>query len=214
EDRLAPATLAYLPGFDGVDLRLTVWGLADAAANDVLSRGTDLLLPVLGAHLYGHDDADLAAVVLDLLRERNLTLAVAESCTGGLLGGRLTAVPGSSDVFLGGIVAYTNGMKTTELGVPANLIETHGAVSEEVVRAMALGVTERLGAGAGVAITGIAGPSGGTPEKPVGTVWIAAVVKHAQKAVQRRFPGDREDVRRRSAQAGLDVLRRVLVEAQ
>ncbi|HWP36847.1 MAG TPA: competence/damage-inducible protein A [Gemmatimonadales bacterium] len=213
EDQLAPARLAYLPGFEGVDLRLTVWGLAAAAAEEALDRGAELLRPALGHHLYGEGDADLAAIVLDLLRQRRLSLAVAESCTGGLLSGRLTAVPGSSDVFVGGIVAYSNTIKTAQLGVPADVIASRGAVSEETVRAMARGVMAQLGARAGVAITGIAGPSGGTPEKPVGTVWIAAAVESQERAVQRRFPGDREDVRRRSAQAGLDLLRGLLTTA-
>jgi nicotinamide-nucleotide amidase len=214
EDQLAPAHLAYLPGLEGVDLRLTVWGLAAAAADEALDRGARLLQPVLGHHLYGEGAADLAAIVLDLLRQRHLSLAVAESCTGGLLGGRLTAVPGASDVFVGGIVAYADAIKTAALGVPAEVMASHGAVSEETARAMMRGAMARLRARAGIAITGIAGPSGGTPEKPVGTVWIAAGIDRQERAVKQRFPGDRESVRWRSVQAGLDLLRFLVLGVQ
>lgn len=210
EDGMAPATLAYLPGVDGVDLRLTVWNLPADLANRTLADRADLLRPALGTHLYGEGDADLAAVVLSLLRDQRLTLAVAESCTGGLLGARLTAVPGSSDVVVGGVVAYANAVKTAHLGVSVEVLQREGAVSEPTVRAMARNVAQRFGTRAGIAVTGIAGPGGGTPEKPVGTVWIAAVLEDRQEAVQRRFPGDREDVRRRSAQAALDLMRRLL----
>jgi nicotinamide-nucleotide amidase len=214
EDQLPPARLAYLPGLEGVDLRLSVGGLAAAAADEALDRGAELLRPALGHHLYGEGEADLAAIVLELLRHRHLSLAVAESCTGGLLGGRLTAVPGASDVFVGGIVAYTDAIKTAMLGVPAEVMASHGAVSEETVRAMMRGARARLDARAGIAITGIAGPSGGTPEKPIGTVWIAAAIDSQERAVERRFPGDRESVRRRSAQAGLDLLRLLVLGFQ
>jgi nicotinamide-nucleotide amidase len=210
EDGLAPATLAYLPGVDGVDLRLTVWDLPAAIAQKTLGDSAERLRPALGGYCYGEGETDLAAVVLDHLRAAHLTLAVAESCTGGLLGARLTAVPGSSDVFVGGVIAYANAVKTGALAVPAALIETQGAVSEGVVRAMATGVAHQLGARAAIAVTGIAGPAGGSPEKPVGTVWIAAAVGERVDAALRRFPGDREDIRRRAAQAGLDLLRRTL----
>ena len=210
EDRLAPATLAYLPSFEGVDLRLTAWGLKRADAERVLGEAAETLKPALGAHCYGEDMADLAAVVLQRLEQRGARLAIAESCTGGLLGGRITAVPGASRTFVGGVVAYGNEVKASELGVPQALIEQHGAVSEPVVRAMAEGVARRFAAAASLAVTGIAGPTGGTPDKPVGTVWLAAVLEGRCETAVRRFLGDREDVRRRSAQAALDLLRRML----
>lgn len=212
EDRLAPATLAYLPGVDGVDLRLTVWNAAADLAERTLADRADLLRPALGLHLYGEGEADLAAVVLSVLRDQQRTLAVAESCTGGLLAGRLTAVPGSSDVFVGGVVAYANAVKIADLGVPAEVLEAEGAVSEQAVRAMARGVAARYGTRAGIAVTGIAGPTGGTPEKPVGTVWMAAALDGRLETALRRFPGDREDVRQRSAQGALDLMRRMVIE--
>jgi nicotinamide-nucleotide amidase len=211
DEALEDVSLAYLPGFGGVDLRLTAWEVPDKQAAILLDRAAGLLRPRLGRHCYGIEDMDLAAVVLDLLRSQNLTVAVAESCTGGLVGGRLTAIPGSSDVFVGGLTTYSNRAKTTVLGVPARLIDDHGAASEAVVLEMVMGAMQRLDASAGIAATGIAGPTGGTREKPVGTVWLAAAVRDRNRAVVQRFPGGREEVRQRSAQAALDLLRLLLV---
>lgn len=210
EDQLAPVTLAYLPSVEGVDLRLTVWGVAPDAAESVLARAVERLKPALGPHYYGEDGCDLAALVLERLERMGATLAVAESCTGGMLGERITAVPGASRVFVGGVVAYANQVKTQALGVAEALIAEQGAVSEAVVRAMADAAAQRFGATAGLAVTGIAGPTGGTPEKPVGTVWLAARLTDRTEASLRRFPGDRDDIRRRSAQAALDLIRRML----
>lgn len=207
EDQLAPVTLAYLPSVEGVDLRVTAWGLAPAAADEALTRAVETLGPPLGAHLYGEDDTDLAAVVLQHLERLGEKLAVAESCTGGLLGERITAIPGSSAVFVGGIVAYANDVKIRELGVPEGLMAAQGAVSEPVVRAMAAGIAQRFGTGAALAVTGVAGPTGGTPDKPVGTVWLAANLRGEQQAVRRQLLGGRDDIRRRAAQAALDILR-------
>ncbi len=210
EDQLAPAALAYLPSVTGVDLRLTVAGLPADAATRALEAAGRVLRPALGAHYYGDDDTDLAAVVLAACVHRQLRLAVAESCTGGLLGGRITAIPGASAAFVGGVIAYDDQVKVEALDVPAGLIAEHGAVSEPVVRAMVAGACRRFRAAAGVAVTGIAGPGGETPGKPVGTVWLAAQVDGHVKAVGRRFLGGREDIRARSAQSGLDLLRGLL----
>lgn len=211
EDELAPVTLAYLPGVEGVDLRLTAWNLPAEAAENALQRAVDLLRPKLGAHLYGEDGDDLARVVLSLLEARNMKLAVAESCTGGLLGERVTAIPGSSAVFLGGVIAYSDEVKIRDLEVPRELLLTHGAVSEPVASAMARGIARRFGAQASLAITGIAGPSGGTPDKPVGTVWLAAYLASQERTVKLNLSGDRDDIRRRSAQAALNLLREMLL---
>jgi nicotinamide-nucleotide amidase len=210
EDELPPLTLAYLPSVDGVDLRVTAWGLPAGDADRLLMAAATQLRERAGEHYYGADGADLAAVVLERLRADRHHLAVAESCTGGLLGGRVTAVPGSSDVFRGGVIAYDDGVKVAQLGVPQEILEAHGAVSEETVRAMAAGVQRRFDVAAAIAITGIAGPAGGTPEKPIGTVWLGARLGDETRAVRRVFPGDRSEIRARSAQAGLDLLRRML----
>jgi len=203
--------LAYLPNADGTDLRLTVRDAEPAAADARLAEGALRLREIVGEWVYGEDGADLAEVVLELCRGRGFTIGVAESCTGGLLGGRLTAVPGSSDVVEGGIIAYSYDVKRTMLGVAADLLTTHGAVSEPVARAMATGARALLGVDAMLAITGIAGPGGGTETKPVGTVWIALDLQGAVQARQYTLIGDRGEIRHRSAQAALEMLRRALV---
>jgi competence/damage-inducible protein CinA-like protein len=208
DERIAPITLAYLPTFDGVDLRLTAWHLTAGEAEQSLAAAGDCLLARVGDVYYG--SGDLAGVIVDGLRAHGDHLAVAESCTGGLLGARITAIPGSSDVFVGGVVAYSNEVKQRLLGVPAHLIDAHGAVSEPVARGMATGVMELLGSEAAIAITGVAGPGGGTPDKPVGTVHLAACWRGTAAAAHVVLPGDRENIRRRSAQAGLNLLRRLL----
>ena len=213
EPEIAPLTLAYLPSVDGVDLRVTAWGLAPEDADARLAAVAARLRSAVGDHYYGDDDADLAAVLLDALRTRRARLGVAESCTGGLVAERITNIPGASDTFIGGVVAYADVIKTAALKVPLEVLEAHGAVSEETVRAMAEGAQRLFSADAAVAVTGIAGPAGGTPEKPVGTVWLAARVHTSTRAVKRVFPGDRDEIRRRAAQAGLDLLRRLLAES-
>jgi nicotinamide-nucleotide amidase len=210
EETLAPVTLAYLPMFDGVDLRLTAWQMPAGEAAAVLARARDRLLAVVADRCYGEDGTDLAAVVLERARAAGARLAVAESCTGGLIAARLTAIPGASAVFAGGVVAYENAVKVSDLGVPERTIQTEGAVSEAVVRAMAAGAQRRFGADAAVAVTGIAGPEGGTAEKPVGTVWLCAAWGASQQAVRVGFPGDRAEVRGRAAQTALDLMRRIL----
>ncbi len=212
EEEIAPLTLAYLPSTEGVDLRVTAWGLRDDEAERRLSQVATVLRERAGEHAYGADGADLAAVVLDQLRARKGRLVVAESCTGGLLGARITAVPGASRVFIGGVVAYDDVVKSGTLDVSPELLEQYGAVSEQVVRAMAEGVQRQFAVDAALAITGIAGPTGGTADKPVGTVWLAARLGAHTRALKRIFPGDRGEIRARSAQAALDVLRRVLAD--
>ena len=214
EEGIAPLTLAYLPSVEGVDLRVTAWGLLEAEAERSLAAVAKTLRERAGDHAYGDEGTDLAAAVLSQLRARKARLVVAESCTGGLLGSRITAVPGASDVFIGGVVAYDNVVKSGMLDVPPELLERHGAVSEEVVSAMAQGVQRQFAVDAALAITGIAGPSGGTPEKPVGTVWIAARLGAEGRALKRIFPGDRGEIRARAAQAALDLLRRLIAQGQ
>ncbi len=212
EPDIAPLTLAYLPSVEGVDLRVTAWGLELENAAARLTAVVARLKVAVGEHGYGEDDADLAAVLLEALRTGRHRLAVAESCTGGMVGERITNIPGASDTFIGGVVAYADVIKTAALKVPLETLEAYGAVSEETVRAMAEGAQRLFSADCTIAVTGIAGPGGGTPEKPVGTVWLAARVHTNTRALKRVLPGDRDDVRRRAAQAGLDLLRRLLSE--
>ena len=208
--RLGGASLAYLPGPEGVDLRLTSRGLGGEAADATLAGAVDAVREVVGVHAYGDEADDLAALVLARCRALGLRVGVAESCTGGLLGGRLTDPAGSSDVFEGGVIAYDNRVKVALLGVPAPDLEAHGAVSEPVARAMAAGVRARLGVDVGLGITGIAGPGGGTPEKPVGTVWLAVDVRGRTRTAGTVLVGDRAEIRWRATQGALELLRREL----
>jgi nicotinamide-nucleotide amidase len=163
--------------------------------------------------IFARDTRPVAAHVLDLLRARGLTLATAESCTGGLVGAALTDIPGSSDVFVGSVVAYANEVKSAALGVPEEALARHGAVSEEVARALAAGARDRLGADVAVAVTGVAGPSGGTPEKPVGLVWIAVSGPGFDEARRRDLAGDREEIRARATALSLHEVRRLLTRS-
>ncbi len=208
-DGLGSLPLAFLPGVTGVDLRVTAKGLPRERAEKLVGEAIVKLKGRVGPYAYGEDDADLAAVVLEKCRAAHSTIAVAESCTGGMLGERLISIPGSSDVFLGGVIAYHNDVKRNLLGVREEDLARFGAVSEEVALQMASGVRERHGADVGVSVTGIAGPGGGTAEKPIGLVWIAV---HASEAKARRFHvgGDRAEIRQRAAQAALEMVRRSL----
>jgi len=165
---------------------------------------------LLGDRLYSRNGDPLEVLVGGLLRQCNATLAVAESCTGGMLGARLTAVPGSSQYFAGGFITYSNRLKHELLGVPAETLDSFGAVSPETAEAMAAGARERAGSTYAVSITGVAGPDGGSPEKPVGLVYIGIAGPEGTAVAQRRFIGDRERIRVFTTQAALDLLRRRL----
>jgi nicotinamide-nucleotide amidase len=173
-------------------------------------QGAALIRARAADWIYGEEGEDLAAVVLARMRGLGLRLAVAESCTGGALGARLTEIPGSSDVFLGGVIAYHNRIKEALLGVPPALLSEQGAVSEPVARAMAVGVARNLEADVAVAITGIAGPGGGTPEKSVGLVFLAVARGEQVRVTRHHFPGDRGEIRARAAQVALYRLLRTL----
>jgi nicotinamide-nucleotide amidase len=166
----------------------------------------------LGDSIFSEDDRPVEEIVLDLARAQGLTLAAAESCTGGLVAARLTSVPGSSEVFRGGVVAYDNGVKRAQLGVSTDTLAEHGAVSAETAAAMASGARESLDADAAVSVTGVAGPGGGTPEKPVGLVYLNASGPEAELARELNLPGDREAVRRRATAAALHLLRELLTQ--
>ncbi len=207
-------SLAYLPGREGTDLRLTIRGQGAGAADEALARAADRVRARVAEWVYGEESTDLAAVVLDACRARGHTIAVAESCTGGLLGARLTSIAGSSDVVRGGIIAYANEVKTAQLGVDAALIASDGAVSERVAAQMATGACARIGADIAIALTGVAGPGGGSEDKPVGTVWIGVAIAGDVKTVRNVFVGDREEIRFRAAQFALDLVRRALAGAR
>jgi nicotinamide-nucleotide amidase len=167
-----------------------------------------------GRHLFVEDERPVEALVLEACRERGLTLATAESSTGGLVAARLTSVPGSSDVFLGAVVAYADEVKARELDVPAEMLERHGAVSAEAAAAMAEGARARLGADVAVAVTGIAGPGGGTAEKPVGLVYLHAEGPDGSLARRLDLPGDREAIRTRTTVAALHLVRTLLARSR
>lgn len=205
-----PVRMAFLPDGTGVDLRLTAVGMD---ADDAERRFDEIeheLAEVLDPWRFEAAEGDLVEAVTAALRAGGKTLAVAESCTGGLVAKRMTDLAGASDVFRGGVVAYANEVKVEELGVDPSDLAENGAVSEGVARRMAEGVARRFGADAGIGITGIAGPGGGTEEKPVGTVWYAAASEGTVVARRERFPGDRRSVRERAAQAALFLLLRLL----
>ena len=164
----------------------------------------------LARYLFSEDERTIGEIALDLCRARGLTLATAESCTGGMVAARLTSVPGSSDVFVGGVVAYANTVKASELGVAQEVLDQHGAVSAETAAAMAHGVRARLGVDIGVAVTGVAGPGGGTEEKPVGLVFVHVVGPDGEEARRTELPGDREMIRGRATAASLHLVRRLL----
>lgn len=187
--------------------------VVDPGAEERADELEAALLPPVQRYLYGRDERAIEEHVLELCRARGMTLATAESCTGGLVAARLTSVPGSSDVVLGGVVAYANDVKMRELGVPAELLERHGAVSAEVAEAMARGARERLGADVAVAVTGIAGPGGGSEEKPVGLVYLHAEGPEGGLGREFSFPGDRASIRARSAVGALHLVRRLLTRS-
>ncbi len=209
---LADVQLAYLPGWEGVDLRITVYDEPADVAQTLLNRAEAALRQRVGKWMYGTEDDDLATLVLMALRAKGMKIGVAESCTGGMLGMRLTAIPGSSDVVDGGLIAYHNDVKVRELGVRPETIEAHGAVSEETAREMASGLRGRFGVDIAVSITGIAGPGGGTPEKPVGTFCVAVDMRGHVRSIRTAAVGDRHEVRQRASQAALNLVRRALTE--
>lgn len=202
-------SLSYLPQVESVDLRLTSRGLTSSQADAALESGVSKLRGVVKRYVFGEEGADLADVVLDACRRKGYRIAVAESCTGGMLGSRITAIPGSSDVFLGGVLAYDNSVKREILGVPDRDLEDFGAVSEEVATKMAESVRQMLHADIGIGITGVAGPGGGTAAKPVGMVWVAIDGVEKEARCLRLF-GNREEIRQRASQAALDMVRRAL----
>lgn len=205
-------SVTILAGPEGIDLHLLAEGRDPTEAAARADEADRLMSERLGRDLFGRDDETLAAVVGSLLERRGRTLATAESCTAGLLAAAVTGVPGSSAWFRGGLVVYSDDLKQRLAGVAAATLTRHGAVSAEVASELALGARERCGADYGIGITGVAGPGGGSPEKPVGLVHLALADRDGAAAWHVLHPGDRESIRRRTVTAALDRLRRRLLE--
>jgi nicotinamide-nucleotide amidase len=207
------ATLAYLPRASGVRLRISVRTSSPEAAKQIADRIEKHIRKKASQYIYGKDDDSLAEVVVHLLHRKKAHIATAESCTGGLLSAKLTEVAGLSEVFPGGIISYANEVKKSELGVSAEILKRHGAVSKETAIAMAEGIREKFNTRFALSITGIAGPDGGSKLKPVGTVWIALAEKNKETTARVFQLGkERNIVRERSADSALEMLRRRLLE--
>jgi nicotinamide-nucleotide amidase len=200
---------------DGVDVTICahdfeivveVFGNGDGVVSALRERA--------GRHLFAEDERPVAELVLEACRERGWTLATAESCTGGMVAERITEIPGASDAFVGSVVAYANEVKARELAVPDEVLREHGAVSAETAAAMARGVRERLNADVAIAVTGVAGPGGGSPDKPVGLVYIHAETPERSRGTEFVYGADRDSIRRRATVAGLHLLRRLLAQSR
>ncbi len=199
-------TILARPG----DVRIIL--LDAGAGRPALDRATDDVAQALSEHVYATDESTLPEAVLDGARSRAIRVAVAESCTGGMVAAALTDIAGSSDVLLGGIVAYSNMAKTDLLGVDPHVLDRYGAVSSETAEAMADGARSELRADVAVAVTGVAGPGGGTAEKPVGLVWFGVSSQRGTHSTSHSFPGDRSAIRIRATSTALDLLRREIAE--
>jgi nicotinamide-nucleotide amidase len=206
-----PIATTILAALGQIELHLTASAPTAEIATVALDRAVAQLQDALGPSVYSVDGRPLEAVVGSMLKERGMTIAVAESCSGGLLASRLTDVPGSSAYFERGFVCYSNQAKTELVGVPDDVIRDHGAVSEPVARAMAEGVAERSRTNIGVGVTGIAGPDGGSPEKPVGTVVVAVTVNGETRVRTLKLFGGRDMIKFQSAQAAMNMLRLMIM---
>jgi len=203
--------LAYLPSQMMVRLRLSGYGTDKKLIETEISSQVDKLLTIIPENIFGFDDENLGLVIGRMLVETGKTLALAESCTGGSIAHFITSNPGSSAYFKGGLVAYSNEIKNKLLNVPVDLIEKYGAVSQEVAEAMAVGACTMLNADYSVATTGIAGPDGGTTEKPVGSVWIAVAGPSGVKSKQYNFKHNRERNIIRTTHTALNLLRTIMI---
>ena len=211
-ESLTNPTIAFLARPNEVSVRITAKASDSDEACEMLSTVADRIREKLGENIFSESDQTMEQVVGSLLLERNSTLAVAESCTGGLISDRITDVSGSSKYFQGGVLAYSNQVKVGLLGVSEEDLERHGAVSSPVAIQMAEGVKNLVKADYGIGVTGIAGPTGGTPEKPVGLVYMAVASPHNAYSRESRFSGDRAIIKRRASQMALDMLRRELTQ--
>jgi nicotinamide-nucleotide amidase len=204
--------IGYYPVFPDVHVSLTVIDKNTQVAIDTFAAVSSEIETILDDYIYGSDNDSMAQVVGQLLRNHKKTLAVAESCTGGLISHKITGVAGCSDYFMGGVVAYSNSLKKKYLDVPGNLLQKFGAVSAQVALAMAKGIRTKTGSDFGIATTGIAGPTGGSREKPVGTVYFGICTAAAEQTKKISFTGGRRHIQELSAQTALDLLRRSLLD--
>ena len=195
-----------------VHVCLTVLGRDSTESDRLFAEAGERIRRTLGLHIYGTDHQTLPQVVGELLLEKNLHLSVAESCTGGLIGSMITTVPGSSAWFAGGVIAYSNQLKEILLDVDHALLTSHGAVSGQVARAMAARLAHRTGTTVSLSVTGIAGPGGGTSEKPVGTVYIGLFINNTVDDKLHHFSGGRQHIQQLTAQTALDTVRRALLQ--
>ena len=212
--RLARTDVVYLPSATGVDLKVIGRGRTSVEAGKTAEKSQEKIAAKLGPYVYARGDESLEKVVGYLLSMGGSTLSVAESCTGGRVGWRLTRVPGSSDYFKGGVIAYSDDLKRRLLGVKAAVLNKHGAVSEETALMMARGVREKCATDYGLAITGVAGPGGGTKKKPVGMVFVAVAGGAGERVRELRLGGGRGGIRRAACQAALELLRRFLLDIE
>lgn len=211
---LQGAKLAFLPSPTGVRMRITVRGQDVPSVERKVKDVEEKIRDKVQKYIYGSGEVELEEALGRLLRERKLTIAVAESCTGGLVADKITNVSGSSNYFERGVVAYSNDSKIEFLGVPEELIKAHGAVSKEVAEAMAAGIRRVAHTDIGLSTTGIAGPTGGTPEKPVGLVWIGYADKDVTLALKFNFGDNRMRTKERAAQAALELARRRILKIE
>ncbi len=214
EELLQGARLAFLPAPTGVRLRITVVEKEATQAEQKLRSTENRIRAKAEKYIYGVDDEELEHVIGKILTGRKLKIAVAESCTGGMLSHRITNVPGSSNYFERGVVTYSNVSKIEMLGVPKDIIERCGAVSKEVAEAMASGIRTIAKTDIGLSTTGIAGPAGGTPEKPAGLVWVGYADAHDTLALKFLFPDERLRFKERASQAALELVRRKLLQIE
>jgi nicotinamide-nucleotide amidase len=203
--------LAYLPRPGIVRLRLTVVDQCASDAEQMLEVIIDKLLKIIPQHIFGYDETSLEEALGNTLLEKELTLSTAESCTGGNIARMITSVPGSSRYFIGSVVAYHNRIKTGILDVDPELIREQGAVSREVVEQMALGVRKHFGTDASIAISGIAGPDGGSEDKPVGTTWICVACGEKSHSMMHRFGGSRGQIIEQATYTAMQLLRRLIL---
>ena len=204
--------LAYLPSPGMVRLRITATGTDFALLKQAVDEQVDRLIPLASDYIYGYDDEQLEQVIGQLLKQKDASLSTAESCTGGYVSHLITSVPGSSAYFMGSVVSYSNHVKMNQLGVTYSSLVQHGAVSKQVVEQMALGANHLLQTDYAIAISGIAGPDGGTDEKPVGLVWIAIAGPKGVQSQEFRFGDERDRNIRRAALAALNMLRKILLK--